>query len=100
MSFLFFKSSKENVINGSPLIKVPITVLDFLFLAKVALIFLLKKEQIPIDISSFQPENPFQDILIFPLFSNLVRHLCLLDESRLICGDDNGNLTIWNVQVC
>ena len=49
------------------------------------------------EIGSFQPNNPYKDLILLPYFSGIVRTICVLrDEKRFLIGDDMGNLTIWN----
>lgn len=52
-----------------------------------------------IDIGSYQPNNPFKDLLLLPRFTNSVTKILVLDNestNRLVIGDHSGYLSVWD----
>jgi hypothetical protein len=55
---------------------------------------------IKLDIGSYQPNNPFKDLLILTPFNSVARHFLISnDEQQLIIGDDSGKISVWSLQV-
>ncbi|CAF1016158.1 unnamed protein product [Brachionus calyciflorus] len=50
-----------------------------------------------IEIGSYQPLNPFTEIILLPCFNSIITQIYVLrDKKRFIVGDDSGNLTVWD----